>query len=123
MSATTKQCWTLMPYPFHYDVITVTKECKMFVTNWAWNLGRVGDSNRVRGTTAETASSASRDYRFRARLNALSTLETSSVLLIEVSLAKHVPPPTGGQIPHARTGPVPSREGNSCLELPTLLSS
>src|SRR5438270_10775320 len=31
MSATTKQCWTLMPYPFQYDVITVTKACKMFV--------------------------------------------------------------------------------------------
>src|SRR5260370_18775212 len=98
MSATTKQCWTEMPYPFQYDVITVTKKCKMFVTNGVWSPGSVGDSNRLGGTTAETASSASRDYRFRARLNALSAPEASSVLLAGVSLAKHVPALTMGRI-------------------------
>src|SRR6266478_7477336 len=78
-------------------------------------LGYAGDPKFLEVPAAELISAVAGELH-RLFFNSLSALETSSVLLTEVSLAKHVPVPTEGQIPHARTVPAPARGANSCLE-------
>jgi len=95
----------------------------MFVTDAADGLGAehaTGDSSMAGPVLLEKLHPPLVDYTSRIRLTA-STLATSSALLLEVFLVKHVPASTEGQIPHARTGSVLSRATNSCLELRMLL--